>query len=477
MFPTRRPRPLSFGRTVAALAVCALAATVSFPLMNANAGSLPPTTRFYIDPDSQVMQWVRANPGDPRQPVINSRIASQPQGIWLSRYSPTTVTSDVSRVTAAAAAAGSVPVLVAYMIPNRDCGGASAGGAPDIPSYDTWVQRFAAGLGSGRVIVILEPDSLALQTCLSAQQISERDAALSRAGQAIHAANPNAKVYLDTGHSNWNSPSDMAARLRAAGVTTSSDGIFTNVSNFRSTSDEVAYTKAILSALGNPGNLHVVVDTSRNGNGPAPGDPWCDPPGRAIGTNPTANTGDPAVDAFLWVKPPGEADGCAAAAGTFVPDLAFQLAGGGSTTTTSPSTTSSSTTSSSTTSSSTTTTRPSTSTSTSTTRPSGGGCQVGYAIQSHWENGFVANVTVRNAGTSVVNGWTLAWSFPGNQQITNPWSAVVTQSGQSVSARNMDYNATIPAGGSVVFGFQASYSGSNANPTAFQLNGTACGLA
>ena len=31
----------------------------------------------------------------------------------------------------------------------------------------------------------------------------------------------------------------------------------------------------------------------------------------------------------------------------------------------------------------------------------------------------------------------------------------------------MSYNATIPVGGSVSFGFQASYSGSNANPAAF----------
>jgi cellulase/cellobiase CelA1 len=41
---------------------------------------------------------------------------------------------------------------------------------------------------------------------------------------------------------------------------------------------------------------------------------------------PTTSTGAATVDAFVWAKPPGEADGCAAAAGTFTPDLVYQLA-------------------------------------------------------------------------------------------------------------------------------------------------------
>ena len=51
-------------------------------------------------------------------------------------------------------------MLAVYEIPNRDCGGASAGGAPDLSSYDDWVHNFAAGLGSGQVIIVLEPDSV-----------------------------------------------------------------------------------------------------------------------------------------------------------------------------------------------------------------------------------------------------------------------------------------------------------------------------
>ncbi|WP_213454794.1 GH12 family glycosyl hydrolase domain-containing protein [Rhizomonospora bruguierae] len=104
--------------------------------------------------------------------------------------------------------------------------------------------------------------------------------------------------------------------------------------------------------------------------------------------------------------------------------------------------------------------------------PGGGSCRVTYTANS-WNNGFTGDVTI-NAGSSAVNGWTLTFKFPGNQQITSAWNATVTQSGQSVTAKNVSYNGSIPANGSTSFGFQGTYSGTNGNPTNFALNGTAC---
>ncbi|MDQ1655694.1 MAG: endoglucanase, partial [Cryptosporangiaceae bacterium] len=141
------------------------------------------------------------------------------------------------------------------------------------------------------------------------------------------AADPQAKVYFDAGHSHWNGVAEQASRLRKAGVLADSDGVYTNVSNFQATSKEVAYAKRLLTALGGSSRLHAVIDTSRNGNGPPAGAQWCDPAGRTIGQVPTTATGDPAIDAFLWVKPPGETDGCAGPAGTFSPGYAAALAG------------------------------------------------------------------------------------------------------------------------------------------------------
>ncbi|WP_052847956.1 glycoside hydrolase family 6 protein [Streptomyces avicenniae] len=291
------------------------------------AAGLPDDTVFLNHPD-QVHAWVAANPDDHRRPLVESRIADRPQALWFSNYEPDEVTADVAAVTGAAREAGHVPVLVSYMIPNRDCGGASAGGAPDFPAYLEWTGRFAAGLGDGTSLVVLEPDSLALTTCLDGAGRAERFAALREAADLIHAAAPQARVYFDAGHSGWHAPETIAAVLAEAGVAAHGDGIYSNVSNYHRTADETAFAEDVLNRLGDP-ELTAVIDTSRNGNGPD-GDAWCDPPGRLVGDAPTAATGHDRIDALLWIKRPGELDGCAGPAGQFSPDMAYALAGGGS---------------------------------------------------------------------------------------------------------------------------------------------------
>ncbi|WP_405743050.1 glycoside hydrolase family 6 protein [Streptomyces sp. NBC_00028] len=286
------------------------------------------SVRLYRHPDSQVLDWVRENAGDPRHDVIESRIADQPAAVWFADYAPDSVTSRVESVTAGAAAQGRVPVVVAYTIPGRDCGGASQGGAPDLDAYDAWIDRFAAGLGSGEVVVILEPDSIAQSECLSGGQRADRFASLARAGRVLKAANPKARVYYDAGHSGWHPAARQAELLRQAGAgsAASSDGVFSNVSNFHRTADEIAYDRRVLAALGGPAGLGAVIDTSRNGNGaPADGE-WCDPDGRKLGRAPTLNTGEARIDGYLWVKLPGESDGCKGAPGTFTPSYAYDLA-------------------------------------------------------------------------------------------------------------------------------------------------------
>ncbi len=102
-------------------------------------------------------------------------------------------------------------------------------------------------------------------------------------------------------------------------------------------------------------------------------------------------------------------------------------------------------------------------------------CQITYTVTSRWDTGFVASVTVRNNGSSAINGWQVRWTFPGNQQIVNIWNGVQSQSRQSVTITNMDYNPIIGAnGGTQSFGFEARFSGSNVDPTTFMLNGVLC---
>ncbi|PSM38089.1 endo-1,4-beta-xylanase [Streptomyces dioscori] len=103
-----------------------------------------------------------------------------------------------------------------------------------------------------------------------------------------------------------------------------------------------------------------------------------------------------------------------------------------------------------------------------------GACVVTYAVQSQWNTGFTAQVTLRNTSTTAVNGWRLAWTWPAGQSVTQAWNATVTQSGSAVTAANASYNAAVPPGAAVTFGFNGSWSGGNTAPTAFTLNGTAC---
>ncbi|MEU7472099.1 cellulose binding domain-containing protein [Streptomyces sp. NPDC044984] len=103
-------------------------------------------------------------------------------------------------------------------------------------------------------------------------------------------------------------------------------------------------------------------------------------------------------------------------------------------------------------------------------------CTVSYATNV-WPGGFTANVTVKNTGTSAVEGWRLAFTLPSGQRVTNAWNASVTPSSGAVTASGLDGNTRIAPGGSQSFGFQGTYDGTFAQPNGFSLNGTACAAA
>ncbi|GAA2625776.1 cellulase family glycosylhydrolase [Paractinoplanes durhamensis] len=101
------------------------------------------------------------------------------------------------------------------------------------------------------------------------------------------------------------------------------------------------------------------------------------------------------------------------------------------------------------------------------------GCKVDYKVGSQWSGGFTANVAITNLGDAL-SGWKLTWAYANGQAVTQAWNATVTQAGTAVTATNASYNGNVASGGSVSFGFNGSWTGSNPVPTAFTLNGTAC---
>jgi endoglucanase len=356
-----------FQRRIALLAAFSVVALTVF--VGSVSGSIAPSTQFYVPKANHgAVEQIAAltASGDKADAALIRTMIETPQAVWLTGGTPKEVMQDVRSTLARATAKGTVPVLVAYNVPGRDCAQYSAGGAATGDDYRAWIDGFVSGLGTGRAVVILEPDGLALQpTDCGQPDTYGRVSLISYAAHAL-ATDANASVYLDAGHSAWHSVGDMAARLAAAGVADVS-GFFLDVSNYRALNYETTYGTWISKCIAfanNPeeggwrlghydwcasqyyspfgpvdpndittwhytddwyaANLghavpttHFVIDTSRNGQGPwTPGahpagdaQDWCNPPGRGLGQPPTADTGVPLVDAYLWVKIPGESDG------------------------------------------------------------------------------------------------------------------------------------------------------------------------
>ncbi|UUU24983.1 glycoside hydrolase family 6 protein [Streptomyces sp. DSM 40750] len=284
---------------------------------------------FWVDPSSpaarQVDVWERA--GRKKDALLLRRIADRPTARWPAGDDPVPM---IEEATKAAGRASRTAVFVAYNIPHRDCGQHSAGGAHDPAVYGEWIDAFADAIGDSDALVVLEPDAIAhiVDGCTPGEYHAERERLL---GEAIDRfkRQPNTKVYLDAGNPAWiDDPGRLVDPLRRAGVARA-DGFSLNVSNFQTDAATTSYGLRLSDALG---GKHFVVDTSRNGNGPLNGDrgtAWCNPPGRALGTPPTTDTGEPALDAYLWIKRPGESDGeCRGgpAAGQWWPDYALGLA-------------------------------------------------------------------------------------------------------------------------------------------------------
>ncbi|MDQ1068227.1 endo-1,4-beta-xylanase [Streptomyces canus] len=98
-----------------------------------------------------------------------------------------------------------------------------------------------------------------------------------------------------------------------------------------------------------------------------------------------------------------------------------------------------------------------------TTPPPTGACAAAYSVTSQWDSGFTGQVKISCSGAAL-SSWKVGWTYGAGQRITQAWNATCTQSGAAVSCSNAAYNGTVPDGGSVTFGFNASWSGSNPVP-------------
>jgi endoglucanase len=311
--------------TTCLVAVALALAGLAAPAAAAGGNPLEKTNGFYADPDSNSAAWVRDHPDDVLAGPIRTSIATKPGARWFGNWSGD-IRAAADRFTYAADVADKLPVLVAYNIPGRDCGGESTGGAGSPQAYRDWISAFAAGIGGKPAVVVLEPDALAQLDCLPGDARQIRVDLLKYAATQFAEKAPNTWAYLDGGNATWIPAATMASRLKAVGVQ-SIHGFVLNTSNFYTTAESAAYGKAVDAALGYAAPF--VVDTSRNGRGHGTDSEWCNPPKRKLGaTSQLGGGGGPEMQ--LWIKAPGDSDGSCGygqgvPAGTFSPALAQHL--------------------------------------------------------------------------------------------------------------------------------------------------------
>ncbi len=255
-------------RIAVAFVLALVAVSVAAPT---SAATRPSRSDLYVPPPDQGARRqiadLRSEQDKEAAGLIQAMIDT-PQAVWFTAGTPRTVEREVRVTVARAAARRTVPVLVAYNIPFRDCAQFSAGGATTPTEYRAWIDGFAAGVGDREVIVILEPDGLgiipwydpygsadgsnALEWCQPAEAnpataAAERFAMLNYAAD-VFGARPNVTTFLDGTHSAWLGVGDIADRLVQAGVE-DAEGYFLNVSNYQFTTNNELYGRWISSCI------------------------------------------------------------------------------------------------------------------------------------------------------------------------------------------------------------------------------------
>jgi len=232
-------------------------ATIAVLLLTSIAGAhgqsktLPANTRFFVPapPDGAVQQAENLfQQGQLKNALLIAVMETVPQAVWLTGGTPSQVSATVTSTLQEANWERALPVLVLYNIPGRDCGSYSAGGAENTPDYETWIDAIAAAIGSQKVVVVLEPDSLAdlpsdcgyNPTLVNVPQLTaDRYTQINYALTTLENGSQTS-VYLDAGNSHWQAVPNMAARLAQAGIQ-QAQGFFTNVSNFNLNNYETTY--------------------------------------------------------------------------------------------------------------------------------------------------------------------------------------------------------------------------------------------
>jgi len=270
---------------------------------------------FYVDRESPSwLQWqAYRRAGQARKAALIEKIAREPKALWLGRFTRPNFYVKVRRLIDPAQAEGSVPIFTVLRAQATGCSpGYTGGGTAEDARTRAWYDDLAGAIGSARVVIAFEPDSLGTIDCLTPSRRDDR-LRLLRYGVTALSKLPNATIYLEAGASDWEAASRTAKQLRAIGIA-KVQGFMLNATHYDWTSANIKHGLAISRKVG---GKHFIINTAENGRGPVHYksgrrviNVWCNPGLRGLGPPPTTDTAHPKVDAYLWINRPGYAQSC-----------------------------------------------------------------------------------------------------------------------------------------------------------------------
>ena len=297
------------------LSAILVAAAIATPAQASQANPLA-GLKLYVDRDSPSWrQWESyERSGQTQKANLIWKIAREPRAVWLGRFTRPNFHVKVRRIIDAAVGDGAVPLFTVLRAQSAGCGPHYDGGgrAEDIRTRG-WYDDLARTIGSDRVLIAFEPDSLGTIDCHAPSRRDDR-VRLLRYGVDSLSRLPNATIYIDAGASDWEPAERTAKQLRAVGIA-KVRGFMLNATHYDWTRANIQHGIEISRLTG---GKHFVINTAENGRGAlhyrlANGrlrNVWCNPPLRGLGVAPTTNTSDPIVDAYLWISRPGYAQSC-----------------------------------------------------------------------------------------------------------------------------------------------------------------------
>jgi cellulase/cellobiase CelA1 len=88
----------------------------------------------------------------------------------------------------------------------------------------------------------------------------------------------------------------------------------------------------------------------------------------------------------------------------------------------------------------------------STTQASRAGCTASYEITDTWPGGAQVLVTVHNAQSTRLSGWTVGWTMPAGTDIQDLWNGTLTRDRSAVTVTDAGWNALVEPNASTSFG-------------------------